>query len=190
LNWVAEALWQGRALRCDLDLPEGSRTALIGPNGSGKSTLVRVLMGMLVPEEVAMAGKPARPAWRAHHHVPVARALLRRWAMSSGVAGLSRTEVAATRRALPSTRRPGARSAPFGRATAKILTSLALSSSELLLLVGQPQHGPPAAAVLPSRRGAAEFGHGVVVRTDWQSDVSSIVSSCWRRALVGRAAAA
>lgn len=31
-----------------LDLPAGSRTALIGPNGSGKSTLVRSLMGMLV----------------------------------------------------------------------------------------------------------------------------------------------
>jgi ABC-2 type transport system ATP-binding protein len=30
-----------------LDLPSGSRTALIGPNGSGKSTLVRRLMGML-----------------------------------------------------------------------------------------------------------------------------------------------
>ncbi len=31
-----------------LELPPGSRTALIGPNGSGKSTLVRVLMGALV----------------------------------------------------------------------------------------------------------------------------------------------
>lgn len=31
-----------------LELPEGTRTALIGPNGSGKSTLVRALMGMLV----------------------------------------------------------------------------------------------------------------------------------------------
>lgn len=31
----------------DLDLPSGSRTALIGPNGSGKSTLVRAVMGML-----------------------------------------------------------------------------------------------------------------------------------------------
>ncbi|MBK9388295.1 MAG: ABC transporter ATP-binding protein [Planctomycetes bacterium] len=30
-----------------LELPSGSRTALIGPNGSGKSTLVRLLMGML-----------------------------------------------------------------------------------------------------------------------------------------------
>ncbi|HLU38737.1 MAG TPA: ABC transporter ATP-binding protein [Planctomycetota bacterium] len=30
-----------------LDLPSGSRTALVGPNGSGKSTLTRVLMGML-----------------------------------------------------------------------------------------------------------------------------------------------
>ncbi len=33
-----------------LELPEGTRTALIGPNGSGKSTLVRALMGMLVFE--------------------------------------------------------------------------------------------------------------------------------------------
>ena len=30
-----------------LQLPSGSRTALIGPNGSGKSTMVRALMGML-----------------------------------------------------------------------------------------------------------------------------------------------
>jgi len=30
-----------------LELPSGSRTALVGPNGSGKSTLTRVLMGML-----------------------------------------------------------------------------------------------------------------------------------------------
>ncbi|MCA8975364.1 MAG: ATP-binding cassette domain-containing protein [Planctomycetes bacterium] len=36
------------ALRAvSLQLPSGSRTALIGPNGSGKSTLVRALMGML-----------------------------------------------------------------------------------------------------------------------------------------------
>lgn len=31
-----------------LDLPSGTRTALIGPNGSGKSTLTRALLGMLV----------------------------------------------------------------------------------------------------------------------------------------------
>ncbi|MBL8754586.1 MAG: ATP-binding cassette domain-containing protein [Planctomycetes bacterium] len=30
-----------------LELPTGSRTALIGPNGSGKSTIVRVLLGAL-----------------------------------------------------------------------------------------------------------------------------------------------
>ncbi len=30
-----------------LQLPAGSRTALIGPNGSGKSTLTRIIMGML-----------------------------------------------------------------------------------------------------------------------------------------------
>lgn len=33
-----------------LELPAGSRTALIGPNGSGKSTLVRALLGMLSVE--------------------------------------------------------------------------------------------------------------------------------------------
>jgi len=40
-----------------LDLPAGSRTALIGPNGSGKSTLVRGLLGMLaVTGEVQIDG--------------------------------------------------------------------------------------------------------------------------------------
>jgi len=41
-----------------LDLPAGSRTALIGPNGSGKSTLVRALLGMLaVRGKVRIDGK-------------------------------------------------------------------------------------------------------------------------------------
>lgn len=43
-----------------LELPVGSRTALIGPNGSGKSTLARVLMGMLAATgEVRFDGRPA-----------------------------------------------------------------------------------------------------------------------------------
>ncbi len=49
-----------------LELPAGSRTALIGPNGSGKSTLVRVLMGMLTATgEVRFDDEPAAEDRRA-----------------------------------------------------------------------------------------------------------------------------
>jgi ABC-type multidrug transport system ATPase subunit len=48
LNDLDKCFGKVHALRSvSLELPAGSRTALIGPNGSGKSTLVRVLMGML-----------------------------------------------------------------------------------------------------------------------------------------------
>jgi ABC-type multidrug transport system ATPase subunit len=48
LNDLNKRFGKVHALRSvSLELPAGSRTALIGPNGSGKSTLVRVLMGML-----------------------------------------------------------------------------------------------------------------------------------------------
>lgn len=48
LQQVGKRFGRVAALRdVTLELPSGSRTALIGPNGSGKSTLVRVLMGML-----------------------------------------------------------------------------------------------------------------------------------------------
>lgn len=33
----------------DLDIPEGSRLALVGPNGAGKSTLLSVMAGLLPP---------------------------------------------------------------------------------------------------------------------------------------------
>jgi ABC-type multidrug transport system ATPase subunit len=43
-----------------LDLPAGTRAALIGPNGSGKSTLVRAVMGMIAPSgEVRFDGVAA-----------------------------------------------------------------------------------------------------------------------------------
>jgi ABC-2 type transport system ATP-binding protein len=48
---VAKRFGAVQALRAvNLELPAGSRTALIGPNGSGKSTLVRIVMGMLASD--------------------------------------------------------------------------------------------------------------------------------------------
>ncbi|QFU93631.1 putative ABC transporter ATP-binding protein [Amycolatopsis sp. YIM 10] len=43
----------------DLDLPQGSRIALIGPSGSGKTTVLHVLLGLLEPRagEVTVNGR-------------------------------------------------------------------------------------------------------------------------------------
>jgi ATP-binding cassette, subfamily C, bacterial CydD len=55
----------------DLDLPPGSRTAVVGPSGVGKSTLLQVLLGFRTPDagEVLVAGLPLSEvdpdAWRA-----------------------------------------------------------------------------------------------------------------------------
>lgn len=63
--------------RLDLDLPPGSRTALVGPSGAGKSSLVRLLLGFTPPDagEVLVDGVPLGDrdpdAWRARvAHVP------------------------------------------------------------------------------------------------------------------------
>lgn len=40
----------------DLDLPEGSLTALTGPNGCGKTTLTRVVLGLTPPDDGAVRG--------------------------------------------------------------------------------------------------------------------------------------
>ena len=55
----------------DLDLPPGSRTALVGPSGAGKTSAVRLLLGFGTPDEgaVLVGGVPLteldREAWRA-----------------------------------------------------------------------------------------------------------------------------
>ena len=61
----------------DLDLPPGSRTALVGPSGAGKSSVVRLLLGLTAPDagEVVVDGVPLTAgnaaAWRARvAHVP------------------------------------------------------------------------------------------------------------------------
>ncbi|MGQ7294868.1 thiol reductant ABC exporter subunit CydD [Quadrisphaera sp. KR29] len=54
----------------DLDLPPGSRTALVGPSGAGKSTLVHLLLGFAQPDrgQVLVDGVPLAGldpgAWR------------------------------------------------------------------------------------------------------------------------------
>jgi len=44
----------------DLDVAEGSRTAVVGPSGSGKTTLLRLIAGFEVPDggEIALDGQP------------------------------------------------------------------------------------------------------------------------------------
>jgi thiol reductant ABC exporter CydD subunit len=61
----------------DLDLPPGSRTALVGPSGAGKTSLARLLLGLAVPDAgaVLVDGRPLAEldldAWRARvAHVP------------------------------------------------------------------------------------------------------------------------
>ncbi len=56
----------------DLEVPEGSRVAIMGPSGSGKTTLLHVLAGIVAPAagEVVVAGvdlMAASPRQRAKH---------------------------------------------------------------------------------------------------------------------------
>ena len=57
--------------RLDLDLPPGSRTAVVGPSGVGKTSVLEVLLGFRTPDagEVVVAGgplpEPDPNAWRA-----------------------------------------------------------------------------------------------------------------------------
>ena len=53
----------------DLDIPRNSIYGLLGPNGSGKTTTIRMIMGILFPDEgnVELLGR--RPDNRARHRV-------------------------------------------------------------------------------------------------------------------------
>jgi ABC-type multidrug transport system fused ATPase/permease subunit len=71
--------YEGRSVLdgVDLDLPPGSRTALVGPSGAGKSSVLRLLLGFTAPDagDVLVDGVPLAAldadAWRARvAHVP------------------------------------------------------------------------------------------------------------------------
>lgn len=44
----------------DLDLPDGTVTALMGPNGSGKTTIGRILLGLTQPDAGTVTGLDGR----------------------------------------------------------------------------------------------------------------------------------
>jgi ABC-2 type transport system ATP-binding protein len=50
------------------DVPEGSLFGFLGPNGSGKTTTIRVLLGLLRPNE-GTARIFGRDCWRDGHHI-------------------------------------------------------------------------------------------------------------------------
>jgi ABC-type multidrug transport system ATPase subunit len=145
-----------------LELPPGSRTALIGPNGSGKSTLVRVLMGMLTGTgEVRFDGQPAgedrRELARRIAYVPqiaprlaapvqdVVRAVAglrgRTWQQVADLAAVLDLDLAVL------AKRPFR--ALSGGQRQKVLASLALAAGAELLLLDEPT-----ASMDPHSRGA------------------------------------
>jgi ABC-2 type transport system ATP-binding protein len=65
----------------DLEVPEGSIYGLLGPNGSGKTTTLRMIMGILLPDEglVRVLGKaPGVEANRAVGYLPEERGVYRK----------------------------------------------------------------------------------------------------------------
>lgn len=56
----------------DLDIPQGSRTAIIGPNGAGKSTLLKGILGLesLLAGEVLIQGKKAKELLKDIAYIP------------------------------------------------------------------------------------------------------------------------
>jgi len=63
----------------DLDVASGEVHALLGPNGAGKTTTIRMIMGMLYPDEgeILLWGQPPQQARDRVGYLPEARGLYR-----------------------------------------------------------------------------------------------------------------
>lgn len=65
IRGLGKSFGSTRALAAlDLDVPQGSRTAVVGPSGSGKTTLLRLIAGFEAPDtgEIALDGQPIATA--------------------------------------------------------------------------------------------------------------------------------
>jgi ABC-type multidrug transport system ATPase subunit len=134
----------------DLELPAGSRTALIGPNGSGKSTLVRVLMGMLSHSGKALLdGTPSADrsalAQRVAYVPQIAprlcapvREVVAAIQRLRGIAPAALAEIAAALDLDLDTLGPRPFRALSGGQRQKVLAALALASRADLLLLDEP----------------------------------------------------
>jgi iron(III) transport system ATP-binding protein len=86
----------------DLEVPEGSITAILGPSGCGKTTLLRILAGFLNPDAgvvrlgdriVVGAGRPVPPQHRRVGYVPQEGALFPHLDVAANITfGLSRSD--------------------------------------------------------------------------------------------------
>jgi ABC-2 type transport system ATP-binding protein len=65
----------------DLEVPRGSIYGLLGPNGSGKTTTIRMIMGILLPDEgsiVLLGGPPDQEHRRRVGYLPEERGVYRK----------------------------------------------------------------------------------------------------------------
>jgi len=67
-NYVSGPLWRRKTTRAVRDLslqvPQGEITGLLGANGAGKTTTVKILAGLIIPDQGTVAFPASQPATR------------------------------------------------------------------------------------------------------------------------------